>query len=444
MPATAEDNVVLLDEIRRVRELVDPSFRLLPKRFDKAAQEFMVSHASTLRSDPRTIRSNLKLLDDHFHDRLLHEITPADIQQMILARLKTGVCHATVNRQRAILSSLFRWSVEQGYAIVNPVKNVKKFRESAGRTRFLTKDETERLLKACKPHLRELVFAAIYTGGRLSELLKLRWSEVNCERGILTFRRETTKSGKGRTIPLAPELARMLHNLREARRHLTDYGWDPDHVFTYVGRPLACVRTAFIHARKKAGLEDVRFHDLRHSFASNFVMNGGDIYRLQRLLGHSSISLTERYSHLSEDFMQQAVSFIGIPGTVRAPLKLVKQAPPAPPPEVPPSDAHEATDVQEPKQTPKKGNAAALLEDLVAIFAMEHNPQIATALLVQRLTKMDRWAWIGDEPIEAGRQIGRILRDVGVRPRQIHWKGANEKGYRVEDIASAFVAHARD
>ncbi len=131
-------------------------------------------------------------------------------------------------------------------------------------------------------------------------------------RGVLYFDQTNTKSGKQREIPIDRELAATLE---EQKRYRFRGGDARDYVFTWHGKRLRSVRTAFEKARKRAGLgKDVIFHALRHTFASWFMINGGDLYRLQKYLGHSTIELTQRYAHLSTEHLQEGVQFFGAPG----------------------------------------------------------------------------------------------------------------------------------
>jgi integrase len=127
---------------------------------------------------------------------------------------------------------------------------------------------------------------------------------------VLYFDQTNTKSGKQREIPLSPVLADMLRERRKVRG-IKDV---ERFLFTWQGKPIERFATAFTTARKRAKLgPDVTPHVCRHTFASAFVINGGDIYRLQKYLGHSTIALTQRYAHLSQEYLRAGVEFIGAP-----------------------------------------------------------------------------------------------------------------------------------
>ncbi len=280
------------------------------RRFGEAADEFLERELIYTESR-RTISSNVRILKRHFESMRLAEIGKKEIEAFISGRIRQGVGKPTINRNRAALSKFFEWAITQGcYQGANPVRLVKKFRESSGRTRYLTSDEYSRLLLAAAPHLKRIIVVAVHSGGRLNEILRLRWGDIDLERGLLYFRRETTKGRKERQIPINDELAAMLRSLRP--------GPPTEPVFDYAGRPLKGVRTAFESARLKAGIPDVHFHDLRHTFASWFAQNGGDERRLQKYLGHSSSALTQRYTHLSPEYLTDGVRFIGPPKVRRS------------------------------------------------------------------------------------------------------------------------------
>jgi integrase len=251
-------------------------------------------------------------LKKHFAGRTLQEVGPKEISKFVAERLAAGVKEATTNRDRAILSKLFNWAISSNfYGGENPVRKVKRFVESPGRTRFLTAEEAGKLVAQVSDHLRPVVVTALHTGGRLWEILSLRWEDVDLERGVLYFDQQNTKSKKQREVPIDSVLDAVL---RERRKKIFLGGDAREFVFTRLGNRLRNVRTGFEKARERAGLGDeVTFHTLRHTFASWFMINGGDVYRLQKYLGHSTLTMTQRYAHLSEEYRKAGVAFFGPP-----------------------------------------------------------------------------------------------------------------------------------
>lgn len=167
---------------------------------------------------------------------------------------------------------------------------VKKLREPNHRLRFLSKDEISALYSAAHSRFFPFLVAALHTGMRKGELLELRWENVSLERGTIYILQ--AKSGKPREIPITGELRKVLEALRPKPEGL---------VFDL---PEIMARRYFEKARKAAklpaeGPDKVTIHTLRHTFASHFIMQTHDLPTLQRLLGHCSPLLTQRYAHLS-------------------------------------------------------------------------------------------------------------------------------------------------
>lgn len=232
-------------------------------RFRELIPQFL-SFQTLYSEDRRTTPSNLRILERYIGALKLPEISPQAIEKVMAARLAEGIGRSTINRQLATLSRFFTWAIAQKhFAGPNPVRQIRKFKESAGRTRFLTSEEASKLLLASPPHLKRVVTAALHTGGRLGELLALRWKDIDLDHGVILFRRETTKSKRERIIPMSPAVAEMLRTMRRGPAEEPVFGWR--------GEGLKSVRTAFENAREKAGLPDLHFHDLRHTFASWYV-----------------------------------------------------------------------------------------------------------------------------------------------------------------------------
>lgn len=206
---------------------------------------------------------------------------------------------ATVVRYLAALSHAFAIAVrEWGWVEDNPVQKVSKPREPRGRVRFLDPDERDRLLTACKastsPDLYAAVVLALSTGARAQELLGLRWPQVDLGRRVATL--HETKNGERRVLPLAGPALDLLRERSKIRR------LDTDLIFPGRRKPTQPIdlRAPFETALRAAGIEDFRWHDLRHTAASYLAMNGASLAEIAEVLGHKTLSMVKRYSHLSE------------------------------------------------------------------------------------------------------------------------------------------------
>lgn len=205
----------------------------------------------------------------------------------------------TVNTYLIALSSVLTVARDEWLWIeANPVTKVKKLTEARGRVRFLSDDERKALLTACKAStsktLYPVVILALSTGMRQGEILGLAWDRVNLSRGTIIL--EDTKNGERRTVPLVGLAAETLKEYRRTHRRIDTPLVFPDETGT---RPTE-VRMAWRNAIRKAGIEDFRFHDLRHSAASYLAMNGASLVEIADVLGHKTLAMVKRYSHLTE------------------------------------------------------------------------------------------------------------------------------------------------
>lgn len=205
---------------------------------------------------------------------------------------------ATVVRYLAALSHVFAVAqADFGWVSENPLRLVKKPREPRGRVRFLSDEERERLLAACEASeskaLCAIVVLALSSGMRRGEILGLRWEDVDLRRRVLVL--HDTKNGERRRVPLvgraADELIR-LNALRESTERLVF----PGRAF---GKPLD-IKRAWETALRRAEIEDFRFHDLRHCAASYLAMSGATLAEIAEVLGHKTLAMVKRYSHLTE------------------------------------------------------------------------------------------------------------------------------------------------
>jgi integrase len=323
-PRLDEATILLAERMKDIRQGRNPELReVKPILFSKMIEVYLERHASTKKS-PSSFETSTNILKNRFGKKLLQGITVADIEDFKAARLEEDVENGTINRNLSILKGIFTCAGKWGmFGGENPAKKVELLEESPGRIRYLTPKEAEALLAKAKGHLRLAILIALHTGGRLSEVLKLTWSNVNLESGHLHYTKETTKSSKGRDIPIDPELDKALRAAREALRTARQAAGiiGDRNVIRWGKRDIERITTAFTKARKDAGLpakgpDKVTFHTLRHTFASWFMMNGGDLYRLKGFMGHSDIKLTERYAHLSTAHQQAGVRFFGPPKAI--------------------------------------------------------------------------------------------------------------------------------
>jgi len=213
---------------------------------------------------------------------------------------------AYVNREVACLRRMLNKAVDWGLLEENHIRRIKLFDEREFvRKRYLRPEEMVRLVSACSERLRPIVFFALYTGRRLGEIVGMRWQEVDLQNGYVYFPR--TKKMEPDQVALAPRVIRMLEEM-ESRR-------TGEHVFSRRdGSPIKrfSLQSRFKTALKRAGIEDFRFHDLRHTAISYMVMNGIDLKTIGELVGHTTAEMVDkRYGHLSPDHKRAATGRYG-------------------------------------------------------------------------------------------------------------------------------------
>jgi len=249
-----------------------------------------------------------------FGEKLLSEITSWNVEKYKAARKqeihernlerasnKKPLSLATVNRELACLQHMFSKAVEWGKAEKNPVSKVNFFKESKGRLRFLLPEEINHLIDCCPSFLKPIVIVAVCTGLRKGEIVNIKWEDIDFRNRIIYI--GNTKNGEKREIPINDYLTETLKSIK--RNDVSPY------VFCNKGgNPCYRFGKSFATVLHKAGIKDFRFHDLRHTFASNLVMEGVDLATVRELLGHKSIEMTLKYSHLSPDHKSKAVKIM--------------------------------------------------------------------------------------------------------------------------------------
>jgi integrase len=229
----------------------------------------------------------------------LTEIAPMQIEDYKIQR-QGKIADSTVNRELALLKRMFNLAITWDlYSGLNPVRKVKFFREFNNKLRILSPEEEIKLLQNAIPYLQDLIRFALNTGLRVGEIFSLRWSHVDLPRGILSV--FASKTQTIREIPINSDARGVLEAWKLNKKNESVF-YNPQ-----TGKPFVDLKTGFALACEKAGIADVTWHTLRHTFASRLVNSGVDIVTVKELLGHSSISVTMRYAHTNIESKRAAV-----------------------------------------------------------------------------------------------------------------------------------------
>ena len=242
---------------------------------------------------PKTVemyQNSLSHLFEFFERLKLTDIRDHHLEEYKDSRLEAGISGASFNRERSTLRRMFSLS---GVAW-NFRKTVFTAELETARDRFLDEDERARLMEACKKH--DLLFCAILvaldTGLRKTPILTLQWRDISFKENLIT---KEGKGGKVHRIPLTQRLRDHLIKYRAKQKVLSMWVFPGSDI----GQPIKDIRKSFAAACREAGVPDIRFHDLRRSFASSLVMATKDLALVQELLGHSSVETTKKhYAHL--------------------------------------------------------------------------------------------------------------------------------------------------
>jgi|SRR3989339_21132 len=267
-------------------------------KLEEFGKEYLEKYAKVNKRSWGRDRISIAHLNKFFDGKSLSEITPKDIESYKVHR-QTSVGKTTINRELACLKCMFNQSIKWGYMKENPVRSVSLFKENNQRVRYLEPQERDRLLAYCPAHLKPIVITALNTGLRRSELLNLTWADIDFDRHLIRVRQ--SKTGEPRYIPINNLLTETLQDVTKRINSPYIFGDES-------GTPYKSVRKSFDNALKKAGIKDFHFHDLRHCFASYLIMAGVDLRTVQELMGHKTITMTLRYTHLSPSHKQAAVN----------------------------------------------------------------------------------------------------------------------------------------
>jgi integrase len=261
---------------------------------------------------PRNDVLHCKVICEYFKDKTFAQISPLLIERFKKERRESITRYgkqrsaASVNREIEVLSKIFSLAMDNGITESNACRKVRKLRLDNQRRRYLTGEEEARLMNALsgrRAHLRPVVVAAIHTGMRRGELLKLRWQNVDFARGLIYV--TNTKTGHDRDVPMNSVVRKTL---LELQKQYSDF----EYVFTNpnTGVNITEVKKGFNAACREAGIEDFRFHDLRHTTGTRLADGGSDAFAIAEVLGHRNLQTTKRYTHATELRKRRAVEIL--------------------------------------------------------------------------------------------------------------------------------------
>lgn len=254
-------------------------------------------HKKSLETD----KMHLAWLDQYLRGKMLYEIDQWLIEQIAKEKEQLNVKPATVNRVLEMIRAILN-KAHKDWEWLDTVPVIRMRKVENKRVRWLTSSQAKRLLTELPEHLQKMAAFTLATGLRESNVTKLKWQNIDLKRNHALVHPEDSKSSKAIPVPLNKT---ALDILSQCKGHHKEY------VFTYMGRPVSrCNNHAWRKALKRAGIENFRWHDLRHTWASWHVQNGTSLQELQQLGGWSSFEMVLRYAHLSSDHLKLAASRI--------------------------------------------------------------------------------------------------------------------------------------
>lgn len=295
----------------------DRAYRLR-KLGDRSAHSFGEASARWLsETRKRTVEKDETILawfDEHLRNEPLNAIDRDAIEVLRELLLEEGRKHATVDRYMALLRAVLRKARDEWRWIDN-IPKVPMYREPAGEPRFLTRAEFAELRKQLPAHLQLCADVAVRTGLRMRSQLALTWDRVDLARKRAWIPGAQMKAGRSHGVPLSREVCEILKAARRAAP-------DSSHVFTYEGQPIGdCNTAAFQKAVKRAKVGTLRWHDLRHTWASWAVQSGVTLQELMEMGGWKSYAMVLRYAHLAPDHLAEAAEKVSAVAPAKAKVK---------------------------------------------------------------------------------------------------------------------------
>lgn len=289
------DKALELHDRMKVRDWEQKRLGIKPDRSWQEAAVRWVKETSHKRSHDKDV-AKLRWLHPFLGHLMLSQVD-RDLIDSIGERKAKQSSQSNANRYLALIRSILR-RARDDWEWLDHIPKVRLYRESKRRVRWITRDEAAKLLQELPPHLGEMARFALSTGLRQRNVSYLRWDQVDMLRKVAWIHADEAKSGRAIAVPLNEDALETL------RRRLQQH---PEYVFTYQGKPVErCTTRAWERACERAGIEDFRWHDLRHTWASWHVQSGTSLQELMELGSWTTFEMVMRYAHLAADHLRTA------------------------------------------------------------------------------------------------------------------------------------------
>ena len=283
----------------REKDILFPERRTLKITYGELADAYWQLHGKEL--EGRSAKYMWQLMKNKFGKVRMKELTSTKLQQFyneLAAKNKSSTC----NRYFAVLGAVIEFGIKHDlWNGKNPCIVVSKKPEDNARESYWDKDSLEKVFHYCKKTVRQVALFALHSGARRKEIFNLDWENINMNLGIIYILK--SKTHKKRIIPMSDSLKSLLVEIGVKKA---------GKVFTI---NINTFESAFKRAKNKAGIKGLTFHDLRHTFATTFRMRNGSMSNLQGILGHTTPRMTNRYAHLSPEYLNQIIRCMNTPPT---------------------------------------------------------------------------------------------------------------------------------
>lgn len=269
------------------------------------------AHKRSLSTD----KVHLRWLDTHLRNKNIDEINRELIEKIANVKASSGVSNARVNRMLALVRSILNKAANQ-WEWLDHAPKITLRKENNHRIRWLSHEQAQKLITVLPRHYARMAIFTLATGLRQSNVMNLKWADIDLAKQHAWIHPDEAKGNKAIAVPLNNDAMAVLQQCKD------------DHsiyVFTYRGKPTRNIKNkSWKAALDRAGIENFRWHDLRHTWASWHVQSGTSLQELQLLGGWSNFNMVLRYAHLSSEHLRQAASRIMVTNLLHTPLDTTK------------------------------------------------------------------------------------------------------------------------